>query len=508
MTYKSIILLLFVIAKIVLQYLLINPEYQLHRDEYLHLDQAHHLAWGYLSVPPVTSWISYLIYMLGNSVFWVKFFPALFGALTIVVVWKTVEELKGNLLAMVLAATSVLFSALPRLNILYQPNSLDILCWTTLFYLLIKYINTESVKWLFAMAFVFAIGFLNKYTIAFLAIGLIPALIVTPQRTIFGQRNLYIAGLLALLIILPNLIWQYQNDFPVFYHLKTLADTQLVNVNRWDFLIGQLFFFIGSLLLIIVALAALLFYPPFKKYSFLFWALVFILALFTYLKAKDYYAIGLYPVFIAFGSVFLVEKLNTGWKKAVLSVFMISPVLTFAHTLRFLYPNKSPQYIMENQEMYKRYGTLRWEDGKDHHMPQDYADMLGWEELAIKVDSVCAAMPNLEQTIVLCDNYGMAGAINFYSNRNDYQAVSFNADYLNWIDLDVVYVDAVLVKAANDEDPGRTEEIPLFDTVYLATKRIHPFARESEISIYVLKGAKIDINERIHEEMLRKKNFQ
>src|SRR5687768_8510444 len=99
---QTLILIGFILLKFLLQYVLISPEYDLQRDEYLHLDQANHLAWGYVSVPPVTSWISYLIKLLGNSVFWVKFFPALFGALTIVVVWKTIEELQGNLFALIL----------------------------------------------------------------------------------------------------------------------------------------------------------------------------------------------------------------------------------------------------------------------------------------------------------------------------------------------------------------------------------------------------------------------
>ena len=127
MTKKTIILSLFIILKFVLQYVLLSPEYDLQRDEYLHLDQAHHLAWGYLSVPPVTSWFSYLIFLLGNSVFWVKFFPALFGVLTLVIVWKTIETLKGNLYALILGSTCVVFSCLLRLNMLYHPNSLDVL---------------------------------------------------------------------------------------------------------------------------------------------------------------------------------------------------------------------------------------------------------------------------------------------------------------------------------------------------------------------------------------------
>src|SRR5919199_680474 len=163
---RTAILISLILFKFVLQYTLISPEYDLQRDEYLHLDQAKHLAWGYLSVPPVTSWISWCIQLLGNSVVWVKFFPALFGALTMIVVWKAIEELGGNLFALLLGAVCVLFSVLLRLNTLYQPNSLDVLCWTSVYYILIKYIHTQKNQWLYIGSVVFAIGFLNKYNIA------------------------------------------------------------------------------------------------------------------------------------------------------------------------------------------------------------------------------------------------------------------------------------------------------------------------------------------------------
>ncbi|HLW21465.1 MAG TPA: glycosyltransferase family 39 protein, partial [Cyclobacteriaceae bacterium] len=142
MNTKTIILSSFILLKFFLQYILISPEYDLQRDEYLHLDQANHLAWGYLSVPPVTSWISFVIKLLGNGVFWVKFFPALFGALTLVVVWKAIEELKGSLYALILGASCIVFSVLLRLNTLYQPNSLDVLCWTGFYFVVIKYVKS------------------------------------------------------------------------------------------------------------------------------------------------------------------------------------------------------------------------------------------------------------------------------------------------------------------------------------------------------------------------------
>ena len=215
MSKKHIILLFFILLKFVLQYFAINPVYELHRDEFLHLDLGKHLAWGYTSVPPVSAWISYIIIQLGNSVFWVRFFPALFGALTILVVWKTIEELNGKLFALILGSVSVTFSVLLRINTLFQPNSLEYLLWTLVFFAIIKFINSENNKWLWVSSLIFAIGLLNKYNIAFLMLGLLPAFLITSHRKIFLNKHLYLSLLLALLIVLPNLIWQFKNDFPV-----------------------------------------------------------------------------------------------------------------------------------------------------------------------------------------------------------------------------------------------------------------------------------------------------
>lgn len=507
MAKKTILLIGFIIAKFVLQYVLISPEYELQRDEFLHLDQAHHLAWGYISVPPVTSWISCIILFLGNSLFWIRFFPALFGALTLVVVWKAIDEIKGNTFALVLGATCVLFSALLRLNGLYQPNSLDALCWTTFCFILIKYANSENPKWFYIGMFIMAIGFLNKYNIVFLLMGLFPALILT-NRAIFTNKHFYFSIVLFVILILPNLIWQYNNNFPVYHHMQLLAKTQLVNVNRWDFLKDQLFFYIGSLFVIFAAVYALLIYPPFKKYRFFFYTLVFTLLIFTYLKAKSYYSIGLYPIYLAFGAVYIETLLKNNWKKYLQPIAIIIPLLFFIPMYKIMFPNKSPQYILNHSELYKKYGLLRWEDGKDHALPQDYADMLGWKEMAHKVDSIYTTLANQEQTLILCDNYGQAGAINYYTKNKDIKAVSFNADYIDWFQLDKKYVNLIRVKELEGEDNELKETAPFFDKSYIGGSITNTFAREFGTTIFVFERAKININQRIKKEIEDEKNYR
>ncbi len=507
MTIKTILLSGFIIAKFTLQYILLSPEYELQRDEFLHLDQAHHLAWGYHSVPPVTSWISCIILFLGNSLFWIRFFPALFGALTIFVVWKAIEELKGNTFALVLGATCVLFSALLRLNGLYQPNSLDALCWTSFCYILIKYVNSENPKWFYIGMLVLALGFLNKYNIVFLLFGLFPALLLA-KPALFKDKHFYFSVLMFLLLIMPNLIWQYENNFPIYHHMQQLANTQLVNVNRWDFLKDQLYFFIGSLFVILIAFYALLYYPPFKKFKFFFWTLCFTLLIFTYLKAKSYYAMGLYPIYIAFGAAYLETLLKLDWKKYLKPITILIPVLFFIPMYKIMFPNKRPNYILHHAKPYRDFGLLRWEDGKDHPLPQDFADMLGWKEMAHKTDSIYARLTNRNQTLILCDNYGEAGAINYYTQNKNIAAVSFSADYIDWFQLDKKYINLIRIKTLEDAANELNETSPFFEKSYKAGTITNTFAREFGTTIFVFERAKIDINQRIEKEIDDEKNYR
>lgn len=500
---KRTFILLFIIAvKFALQYLLISPAYELHRDEFLHLDQGKHLAWGFISVPPVTSWMSWLINLLGGGVFWVKFVPALFGAGTLVLVWKMARQLGGELFACVLAAVSVLGSVILRLNILYQPNSLDVFFWTLAYFCLIKIINTNKAAWFYAAALSLAFGFLSKYNILFLVAGLFPALLLSPHRKLLVNKYFFIGLAIAFLAVLPNLLWQYQNHFPTLSQLKELAETQLVNVDRSAFLKDQILFFLSSVFVLVAGLFALAFYPPFKRYGFLLFAFAFTLGLFIFFKAKSYYAIGLYPVFLPFGAVYFERLFARGWKKSYLRPALVSLVILLSLPLLYLaFPLHSPAYFVTHPEPYKSLGLLRWEDGRDHPLPQDFADMIGWKELAHKTDSVYNSLPDKQGTLVLCDNYGQAGAINYYSSVKDMQAVSFNADYINWMPLQHPIRNVIQVKDDTDEDSTRTREKGLFEKVTLAGRIENKYAREYGTRIYLLQNAKTNINALLQKEI-------
>lgn len=318
---------------------------------------------------------------------------------------------------------------------------------------------------------------------------------------------MYISSLLAFLIVFPNLFWQYKNDFPVINHLKTLAETQLVNVSPAAFLSQQLFFFSGSLFVLIAAFISFFRYSLFRKYQIFFWIYLFTIAIYTFLRAKGYYAIGLYPVLIAFGAVYLEKLLSEGWLRYLRLPAILIPVVIMLPLLYIVLPVLSPEQIVKNTDIYRKSGLLRWEDGENHTLPQDFADMLGWRELANIVDSAFINIEDKENTIIHCDNYGQAGAINYYSKQKYTQAVSMSADYINWYPLDEMEIkNVILVKVITDSDKNREKEMPYFDEITLAGEIKNKYAREYGTKVYLLKGSNISINQVLKQEIEERKN--
>jgi len=222
------------------------------------------------------------------------------------------------------------------------------------------------------------------------------------------------------------------------------------------------------------------------------------------MHAKGYYAIGLYPVLLSFGTVYL-EYVTENKRKWIWRGLMFAVQLAlFIPVFQVAMPNKSPEQIEANIEPYRKLGLLRWEDGKDHHLPQDFADMLGWRELAYKVDSVYNTLPNKKSILVICDNYGQAGAINYYT-INNIRAVTMNADYINWFPREMTIKHVILIQSSDDDDPERKEERPLCDTVYKSGSITNTNAREFGTSIYVLKNMKMDVWPRILHDMEEEK---
>jgi hypothetical protein len=133
-------------------------------------------------------------------------------------------------------------------------------------------------------------------------------------------------------------------------------------------------------------------------------------------------------------------------------------------------------------------GILRWEDQRDHPLPQDFADMLGWEEMTQKAASAYHSLDSSEKvnTIIFCDNYGMAGALNYYKNKYQLPEVySDNASFLYWIPDTIHYQNIVLL--TDDQDEMNHAFMKEFSEVKLIGSVTNPYARENGSLIILMK---------------------
>ncbi|NVO32895.1 glycosyltransferase family 39 protein [Hymenobacter lapidiphilus] len=493
--------LLLALLRFATGYGLASRAYELHRDEYLYLEYGRHLAWGYLEVPPLTALQSWITLALGGSWFWVKFWPLLWGSLTLYLLGRAVQRLGGGPWAVALVGLSYLLSAYARLNFLFQPNSFEVLAFTAVGYCLICYMQQPAPRWLYAIGAALGLALLNKYSALFFIAALVVALLLTPLRRVLATRHFWLAAGLALLLWLPNLVWQIGHGLPVLHHMALLRETQLVHVSAAGFWQSQLLMNLLSLWVWVPGLLALLFSRWLRPYRVL--GLIYVAGLLqlTLLHGKDYYALAYYPLLLAAGAAWWQQWLSGRPQlgRVLRPALLVLPLILSIRMVPLLFTIAPPAAMLAQRARYEQVGALRWEDGQNHPLPQDYADMQGWRTLA---DDVWLAYQRLPpdakgHTFIKCDNYGQAGAINYYNRHRALPpANSFNGSYLFWFPPRPPRLRYLLL--IEDDEPA--ELAGHCEAVRELRLRPTPLAREQQRHLYLVTAPDTALVGRIYAE--------
>jgi hypothetical protein len=506
---RGLVALIYALAlvKFVLPFLLQHSAYEPHRDEFLYLAEARHMAWGYLELPPVLSALSLVTNAFGGGLFWIKFWPSLGGALTYVLVGRMILLLGGGRWALVLGFLPFVFGYFLHVHFMLQPNFLEMLSWTAMAYGLMCYVHTGRPKGLYMAGVAFGLGMLSKYSVAFFAGSLVLGLLLTPERQVFRNRHFYFALLTGLLLFLPNLIWQGSYGWPIAKHMAELRQQQLDQVSRLNFLLDQLTYNLPGLAIWVAGLYWLFVPAEGRRYRFIGWAVLLVLAFLTLAQGKSYYAMSAYPVLIGCGAVCLerATAARRGWRWGLVAFSVAAGCYLDTVCLPMLPPEKLVDYYKRNP-VFRRLGFLRWEDQRDHPLPQDFADMLGWRELAQKTARVYHALDSagvngnivngsigvngaiLNGTIVDGGNYGEAGALDYYGPALGLPpAMSRAANYWLWTPADF-YNHETFILTTDYRDEIHDDFVKLFSSVTLADSVSTPDAREFGSFIIVLKG--------------------
>ena len=483
---------LFALLKFILPFFIQNSVYEPHRDEFLYLAEARHMAWGYLEVPPLMSFLAYLTNLLGGGLFWIRVWPALFGALTYVLVGRLILHLGGRGFALLLGFLPFVFGYCMHVHFIFQPNFLDMFFWTLMAYGLIRHIQTNEPRGLYIAGIAFGLGMMSKYSTAFFFICLLLGLLLTPERRVFRNRNFYLALLTGLVIFLPNLIWQAVHGFPVVAHMKELQNQQLENVSAIDFLRGQLLFNLPGLFIWLAGLYWSYRSPDGKPYRFASWAILLVLAFLTLAHGKSYYGMSAYPILFGTGAVALEQWTRDRrhyLRYALVTFTVVTGVFINMISLPFLPPEQLAAFYARNP-VFRKLGFLQWEDQKDHPLSQDFADMLGWQEMTRRVAKVYHSLSETERarTALDCGNYGEGGAIDYYGPAFHLPpAMGHAASYLLWTPEDFFRHD-IFILVTDYREIINADWIRGFSSVSLADSITTPHAREFGSYIIVLKN--------------------
>jgi hypothetical protein len=389
------------------------------RDELYYIACSKRLGAGYVDQPPFSIHLLALVRLvIGDSVFAIRLVPAVLSALSVAAVCLLVRKMNGGRVALVLAALSFIASGqLLGFHAYYSMNSLDIFFWLVAGSLLVRLAERPTTgRWL-VLGVVLGLGLLNKTSVLWLGAGIAASLLLTDLRAQLRTRGPWLAGATALVVFSPYVLWNLASGLPHLEFMRNATAGKYSSLTRARFLADQVFSMSPPVVLLaLLGLAWYLLSKDGRRFRVL--GIVFLTTfaiLFLNPHTKSEYLAAAYPLLFAGGGVAL-ERLGRRWGGAIP---VIAAVLLVAFGL-LAAPFALPLLPVETYIRYSRALGVRpstTETKKLAELPQFFADMHGWEELARDVSAAYLSIPEAERptTVALVGNYGEAGALELFA---------------------------------------------------------------------------------------------
>jgi len=434
---SDLAILLYLSLLTVLIHFLSNGAYGYFRDELYYMACGRHLAWGYVDQPPFVALMAVATrHLLGSSLFALRFFPALCGGFLVLLTGLMTREMGGGRYAQVLAGVAVMVAPVYlAIDNYFSMNCFDQVFWALAGYIVIRILKQDNPKLWLLFGLVAGVGLMTKYSMGFLGLGIVIGLVLTPPRRQLLSKWLWIGGVIAFLIFLPHILWEIHHGFPSleFIHnataYKNLPQTPLQFITASAMGIG-----LFSLPIWLAGLGFFFVGKEGKHFRLFGWVFVSILVLFLVTRAKPYYLAPAFLFPLAGGAVAIadfVRRRNWNWiRRASIVPLLAEGVMTAPFVLPVL-----PVESFIKYQAWMGVKAPREERGKAGKLPQQYADMFGWENMVATVAKVYNSLsPEEKQKCVIgASNYGEAGAIDFFGKKYGIpNAISTHNSYWIW----------------------------------------------------------------------------
>jgi hypothetical protein len=403
-------------------------------DELYYIACGRHLDWGYVDQPPLIAAIAKLVgAVLGYSLPALRFLPAVAGAALVAMTGYLARELGGGLYAQAIASLCALTApGLLAAHSLFTMNAFEPLFWIACAYLLVRIIKTGDQKLWLWIGVAVGLGLENKHSMLIFAVGIVLGVVLTKGRRAFGQPWIWLAGVVTLLLFMPNLIWNIQHHFP-FLELQANIRRSGRNVD-----LSPLSFFGQETLAMLpvtlpVWLGGLWFFlsPRGRLFRPLGWAWLFTAAVIVVLNPRIYYLFPAFPILFAAGGVEWEAWVRRPELRAGFAALVLVSGVILAPVALPVLPVET--YIHYSHAMHLQQPAI--ETHRLGPLPQIYADQFGWEEMAATVARAYNRLPPevRAKTAIFGQNYGQAGAIDFFGPKYGLpNAISAHQNYFYW----------------------------------------------------------------------------
>jgi 4-amino-4-deoxy-L-arabinose transferase-like glycosyltransferase len=399
--------LVWLIAGTVLAVLvLISSRYGFHRDELYFVLAGRHPDWGYVDQPPFTPVLSAIeTALFGLTATAVRLGPAIAASIGVLLTAAIASQFGGTRSAQVLAALVIAVSGWLGAGHLDETATFDIFFWTVLLWLLVPLLApgdaqaTGLGRWI-ALGAVMGIALENKTLAISLAATIGASLILLRRWDVLRQRGPWLAAAIAILLWLPNLLWQAEHGFPQIAMAQAIAADQGPGVEGRLKSVVELLALAGPFTFP-VAIAGVIWLlrsadaRPWRPLGF---AVLLQLGLMIVLNGKSYYSAGYLPLAFAAGAVPLDAWLRRGRIALRRTVFAVGAALSAIAVALILLPTVPVDAL--------------------HATPipgiyQESVAQVGWPELAAQVEAVVGTLPPAARAkaAILTANYGQYSAL-------------------------------------------------------------------------------------------------
>ncbi len=391
--------------------------YGVFRDELYYIACARHLDWGYVDHPPLVALVGAAsLALFGKAWIALRMISALAAAATVFLVGGTARRLGagrwGRVLAQLLAATAPVYLSLFSI---YSMNALDVCIWAGLACIATHLLAGGNPRLWLAFGALAGVGLQNKLDVVLLGGGLVVGLVLARRFEVFRDRWIWLGGAIAVALFVPHVIWQAQNDWPTREFVERAQQGKITALGPIGFFLAQ--FVNGGPVgfsFALTGLGWLLAGRDARPFRALGWTALAVLVVLAVSVSKPYYfAPALTILFPAAGAA--IERWTSGrWQRSLRGAAVAAVGLTLA-----LAPLAKPVFA---KDRYVRYAeALGVASGSDENhrvgrLPQFFADMHGWRELAEAVAAVHGKLSpeDRSRACVYGQNYGEAAAIDYF----------------------------------------------------------------------------------------------